>query len=229
MQHRTDSESGKFPNLAEARRRTRYVVPLSPATFLGAPVLIRNVSEGGIGLQHPDIIRVGAVGTMKVEVPELRETVYFRCRILWSRLSRITDAKGKFQFHSGLRIEDDANAVAGFLGRLIRHHGAVVCGTLEEKRRALEAREAQRASRIMTPQITYTPDQILLIQEAQRWIANHPLDAAQLYERAKGSFAAKFGPSMPLPYRRDVLTAWEYLGGKIDIALIELASDAAKL
>ncbi len=221
------------PEITETRGRARFNLRTElEAQFVGQPAIVRNLSAQGMGLRHAAQVRVGSSVTVRIDAPENDSATQIRCRVVWSRLSRMADEHGKHLYDSGLLILDDAPAVGGLLGRLIRAYGVKDTESLEAKRRMLAARKQERANGpapVRTPPPSTLPritsDQVLLIREAQEILATNQDAAARLHERAKQSLV-ELGLVAPdarsCPHRRDVLVVWAYLGGKLELDVVSM-------
>lgn len=220
----------EVPEVAETRERPRYKLLVTlEAQFAGQAAIVRNLSANGIGLRHAAQVRVGSTVAVKVDAPENESAALFRCRVVWSRLSRFADDRGKPFYDTGLLILDDSPAAAGLMGRLIRAYGVRDADSLESKRRAIEERALLRAGAQPGPRTQALPritsDQVLLIREAQEFLANDPEKAARWHERAKESLVS-LGLVSPdakaSPHRRDALVIWEYLGRTLDLDIVSM-------
>jgi hypothetical protein len=216
--------------VSETRGRPRYNMLVTlEAQFAGQAALVRNLSANGIGLRHASQVRVGSSVGVKVEAPENESAFVFRCRVAWSRLSRYADERGRPFYDSGFLVLDDSPAAMGLMGRLIRAYGAKDNDSLEAKRRALEARAQLRAGGQPEPRASVvpriTPDQALLIREAQEFIANDPEKTARWHDRARQSLIS-LGLVSPdaksSPHRRDALVIWEYIGRTLDLDVVSM-------
>lgn len=221
------------PEVSETRGKSRFNVEAAlEAQFAGQPAIVRNLSANGIGLRHAAQVRVSSTVSVRIDAPENEAATQIRCRVVWSRLSSaVGGGRGKNLYDSGLLILDDAPAVAGLLGRLIRAYGVKDADSLAAKRRLLEARAKERANGVATspavvsalPRIT--PDQVLLIREAQELLATNPDAVEKWHDRAKQSLVRKglIAPgAKSSPHRRDVLVIWEYLGGRLDLDVVSM-------
>lgn len=220
------------PEVIETRGRTRFNLLTSiDAQFGGQPAIVRNLSAQGMGLRHAAQVRVSSTVSVRIDAPENEVATLIRCRVVWSRLSRVCDEHGKHFYDSGLLILDDSPAVAGLLGRLIRAYGVKDAESLEAKRRMLETRAKERAN---GPTLTrpapaaiprVTPDQVLLIRQAQEILATNHEQAAKLHERAKQTLVELgmvSADAKSTPHRRDVLVVWAYLGGRLDLDVVSM-------
>jgi hypothetical protein len=219
------------PGVTDARRRARFnlLTPLG-AQFGGQPATVRNISAEGLGLRHAAQVRVSSVVSVRIDAPENDSATLIPCRVVWSRLCPGGE-NGKLVYDSGLLILDDSSAVAGLLGRLIRAYGVRDEESLETKRRILETRAKARtaapapAAPVPSSLPRITPDQVLLIREAQEMIRTNPDAAAKWHARAKDALV-ETGMIAPgtksSPYRHDVLVVWAFLGGRLELDLVSL-------
>lgn len=221
-------------NVAEARRRPRFNLRTPvPATFAGTPASVTNLSAEGLGIEHPGAMKINAAGSIRIDSPENIAGVAFRARIRWSQLSNTADRGGKLLYHSGVEIEEASDASAGLLGRLIRAGGVADRDSLDRKRQAVSERlQARAAAPVLLPRREVDDtrsSQLHLIREAQLKLANQPESAQEWYNRAKYSMARRnlIAENGALPYRREVIVIWEYLGGKIDLDTITTVLDGA--
>lgn len=221
------------PEVSETRGRPRFNLEATvEAQFAGQPAIVRNLSANGIGLRHAAQVRVNSTVFVRIDAPENEIATQIRCRVVWSRLSSAGGGgRGRNLYDSGLLILDDAPAVAGLLGRLIRAYGVKDQDSLAAKRRVLEARAKDRvngmaqAPAVVSALPRITPDQVLLIREAQELLATNPDAVAKWHDRAKQSLVRN-GLVAPdaksSPHRRDVLVIWEYLGGRLDLDVVSM-------
>jgi hypothetical protein len=230
------TEATTSADVQEARRKPRFNMRHAvPATFAGQPVTITNLSADGLGVIHASPIRIDAAGSIRIESAENFGGVSFRGRIRWSRLSRTANADGKYLYHSGLRIEDPSDAAFGLLGRLIRALGEADRDSL---RRKLQVTEEKRQARNATPVLFHRPSthdgmdqRMALIRDAQSRLANHPESAQEWYNRAKYSLVKRNlmrDEHGSIPFRREVIVIWEFLGGKIDLETIATVLDGSE-
>lgn len=203
-------------------RRFNTTKPL-PAQLLGNEVEVMNLSAEGLQIRHAAFVKIGTRGTLRVENADMHERVSLQIRVLWSRLSTVADANGKYLYLSGLAIED-ASLTAGAIGRLIRSFAQPDTGSMDRKRKALEERTQRRSTIVVTPtgpELRISRDQLLLIKEAREKLEANPAQAKEWYSRAK--ILAKQGDEeRPLPYRQDVLAIWGYLGGHVELDQVAL-------
>jgi len=212
----------------EIRQHPRFVVEPIVATFGNAAVRVLDVSGGGLQIDHADPLKIGASGSMKIASATIQEEATFRATVVWSRLSKTTNGVGKLLYRSGLVIADAPASTYGFLGRLIRTLGRPDRDSLERKRAAILERERSRG-RIPevrpAQQPKYTPEQLLMVQQARARLRLNFGDTQRLYDLAKKSLADEHRPVM---YKQEVLAVWKYLGEAIDPDLIAAVIDLTK-
>lgn len=210
--------------LRNLRQLPRFVMndPLA-ASFAGFAVRVLNVSGGGLLVDHADALKVGMHGSFKIAVAALREENTFPATIVWSHLSKATNEKGKLLYNSGLRIDDPPSSTLGFLGRLIRTCGREDRDSMERKRAAIERRKSHPPAPPAETKPKYTPEQLLMIQQARVRLARDAAETQRLYELAKISLTEK---DLPVMHKRDALAIWKYLGEEIDLDLIATVINA---
>jgi len=219
------NESG---DVVESRKESRFdALEMLEAQFGGRAAVVRNLSIRGIGLRHREQIKPGSVVEVKIDAPENETAMQLRCRVAWSRLSRVADERGRPFYESGLAILDDSSAAARLMERLIRAHGVLDLESLEAKRRMLEARakkerparpESSGAIPSAIPHITH--DNARRIHEALEILEGDPESAARWHERAKQSLVSiglLASATDAAPHHHDVLVIWEYLGKTLDL------------
>lgn len=146
------AEATEDPEISETRELPRYTLATTiEAQFASQLAIVRNISARGLGLRHPAQVRVGAALDVKIEAPENENAMLLRCRVAWSRLSRVADERGRAFYDSGLFIIDDSTRVAALMGRLIRAYGIADSDSLDAKRRTLEARARSRVAIAAVP------------------------------------------------------------------------------
>ena len=212
----------------ELRRHVRFLLeePLA-GTFGATPVAILNISGGGLQIEHAEPLKVGSHASVRLAVRLMNEETMFPASIVWSKLSTTTDPHGKHLYRSGMCIAQAHDSTYGFLGRLIRTAGRLDADSLERKRLAMVERQKTRGIHPHPPQTKpkYTPEQLLLIEQARERLAAHPDDQTKFYESAKLSLAEK---KVPVLYKRDVLAVWKYLCEAMDLDLIATVVSVAQ-
>ncbi|MFA6957549.1 MAG: PilZ domain-containing protein [Thermoanaerobaculia bacterium] len=223
-QQEMPNESG---DVIESRKEERFeTIEMLEAQFGGRAAVIRNLSIRGIGLRHREQVKLSSVVEVRIESPENETAMQLRCRVAWSRLSRVADERGRPFYESGLLILDDSTAAARLMERLIRAHGVLDPESLEAKRRMLEKRAKERPARPESsssvpstiPRVTH--DHARRIHEALEILEGDPESAARWHERAKQSLVSiglLASTADTAPHHRDVLVIWEYLGRTLDL------------
>jgi len=223
---RSTTNEGTVTNL-RCSRRFNVIHPVR-IQFVGDAAEVLNLSAEGIQIRHAAFVKLGMRATIRIDYPVTRETVSLQARILWSRLSTIADATGKYLYVSGLLIEDAAT-VGGALGRLIRTCAAPDSDSMEKKRKSIEER-AQRRTVVMTPvahEMRVSSDQLLLIQEAREKLEANPEQMTEWCGRAKRLAAKDADAPHSLPYRQEILAIWGYLGGHVELEQVALVCEMA--
>jgi hypothetical protein len=214
-------------DVIESRKEPRFEVDaMLEAQFAGRAAVVRNLSIRGIGLRHREQVKVSSIVDVKIDAPENETAMRLRCRVAWSRLSRVADERGRPFYESGLLILDDSTAAARLMDRLIRAHGAPALDSLDAKRLMLDARAKMRPANLSPsgsrpsrgPGIT--DDHALRIREAIEILEADPQGAATWLERAKQSLVTiglLSSATDAAPHHDDVLVIWEYLGRTLDL------------
>jgi PilZ domain. len=206
----------------------RYVaVPPLQADFCGYPVLVYNLAEGGLQVEHAAPFKLGLHGKARVSLPAENRQLVLVGEVVWSRLSRTPDEKGKYLYRSGVRIDLSTEEARNALRYLITTYARPDLGTLERKRQAMleRARSIARRPGVKTQQFgpSIPNDVVLLIQQAIERLRMHPDEAAKWYNRAKFSVSQKEDGTVDellFHYKEDVLAVWEYLERTIDVNVI---------
>ncbi|GEM_PF-4954012 len=211
--------------VANLRKHPRFIFddPM-PALFNGVEVRVLNLSGGGLMLEHADAFKVGSSASVRIASAALQEETTFRAKVVWSKLSSTTNDKGKMLYRSGLSILDASAETLGFLGRLIRTFGRADKDSMERKRQALMQRQKGYVPPSAEPaKPKYSPEQLLMIQQAYNRLAKSAGDAQKYYEQAKLSLAQQQRPVM---HKKEALAIWEYLGEQIDLDLVQTVLQA---
>ena len=199
----------------ELRSAERYAArqPIA-GSFGAASVGVLNVSDRGVMIEHAQALRVATRGRLWFKEDDV--TVAVQAIVVWSHLSKTPDAKGKYLYHSGLRIDEGAAALAAALQKLaIRGIVVLDMGSLERKRQSLMQKVTAPAVRPLPKQPEITPDQALLIHHALRRLKASPEEARRWYDKAKDS-----APDDVVKYGREVVALWSYLEGTIEGSII---------
>jgi hypothetical protein len=211
---------------AEARSRQRFIaIPPLEGRFGRTLMVVYNLGEGGVQIEHSDPLKLGTVAELIIQLPQKTETAHFRARVVWSRLSKTPDAKGKFLYRSGIRVDEDEATAGEFLRRIILAFARPDFGSLERKRQA----QAERAKHLaQTPalivqhhaQAKSQADEAFLIQQAWERLRTHPEEAMKWYNRARFTKVEKGLDELPPHHRDDILAVWEYLERSFELSTI---------
>jgi hypothetical protein len=204
----------------DVRRAPRFVVskPLK-GEIAGGEATVRNLSRGGFGLVHTARIQVGSAHRLHLRDDEFGETVSLRVRLVWSHMSQHRTDNGAFLYESGVSIDEELEAVAGKLGRLIRYYGQPEPSSLERKRLQALSRLMKRLETEQKRQLQISPADLLLCYQALKAVA-------EMSAEERVSFAGKAQVRLeaqrkPGAFTRDVLAAWEALDGRLEPRTIE--------
>lgn len=217
----------------ESRSVARFFLdPPIGAVFANIPVTIADFGERGVQVEHPHPLKVGMAARLTFPLPPNSMPIELNGFVVWSRLSKKPDAKGKLLYRSGIRIDEQIDIARDALHRLldtaIAHPDMM---SLEIKKKLVVEKERERHARpVMKPIVVrrpeIDPDQIMLIQHAHDQLKSHPDEAIKWYNRAKFSLTA--AGFVQAHYREDVLAVWEYLGRTIDLAIIAKVFEGKK-
>ncbi len=196
--------------------------PPLEGTFGSASVALQNVGVRGAQVEHSDALRLGSEARLTVIVGG--EKIELRGRVVWSRLSKRPDPKGKYLYLSGIRFEEGAFFPPPALGQLARAGVARLDQrSLERKREALLRRDHERAGHptFKPTRLEISSDHLLMVQHARAQLQMNATEAQKWYQRAR--FAPPVLDGTALPYREDVVAVWEYLGRSVDIEIVARA------
>ncbi len=211
--------------VANLRKHPRFFFddPL-PAVFNGVEMRVVNLSGGGLLVEHAEAFKVGSSSSVRMTSDALKEDTSFRAKVVWSKLSNTANEKGKLLYRSGLSILDASGETLGFLGRLIRTLGRADKDSMERKRLAFAERQKGYVAPAAEPaKPKYSPEQLLMIQQAFNRLAKSADDTQKYYEQAKLSLVQQDRPVM---HKREALAIWKYLGEQIDLDLVQTVVQA---
>jgi len=201
----------------ELRSAERYAAkePIA-GSFGAASVGVLNISDRGVLIEHAQPLRIATKGRLWFKQGDV--TVAVQAIAVWSHLSKTPNAKGKYLYQSGLRIDEGVADLAAAV-RMLANRGVVALDmeSLERKRQRL----TERANPITAPmravpkQPEITPDQALLIHHALRRLKSSPEEARRWYDKAKDT-----APDDVVKYGREVIALWSYLEGTIEGSII---------
>ncbi|HUO83820.1 MAG TPA: hypothetical protein VM534_01785 [Thermoanaerobaculia bacterium] len=211
-------------NVEDLRAVRRFVIdPPVPAAFAGNNVLLFDFGEGGVQAEHEANFRPGLVAKLSIKLPNQSRTMLLHGRIVWSHLSDRTNAKGKFLYRSGIRLEDERQVSREALELLLE--ACMVkpdTDSLEKKKSMLEDKARRKAAmqrqlRVLRQNRLIPTDQVLMVQQARERLRANPDEAMKWYNRAKYSL-----PDGGKAFRNkdDVLAVWEYLDRSIELETI---------
>ena len=221
-----------FPSAMDVRdlRSTdRFVVARPPLTgsYGSASIAVLDLSAQGAQIEHSQPLRLGTRARFWFKRGDVAISV--QAMTIWSHLSRTPNDKGKYLYHSGLRVESEVEAFAQAIQGLL-DDGVVKIdsASLDRKRQREADRAATRAGRPVVKMLRTAPDadissdQALLIQHARERLRAEPDEAQRWYQRAK--YAITHGAASivveAIPNREEVLAVWEYLERSVDISTI---------
>jgi len=216
-------------NLSDHRGADRFIAvePLS-GSFGAASVEILNLADHGVQIEHAQPLRLATKARLWFKHSGI--TAAASGIVVWSHLSRTPNAKGKFLYHSGIRIDEDMTPFRDAINQLTGQGLARLdVASMERKRKRAEEAERQRIGKpivtmMRSAEANIPSDQILLIQQARERLQANPDEALKWYNRAKFSTTDE----TILHHREDVLAVWEYLDRSVDLATIQRVVDGLK-
>jgi hypothetical protein len=210
------------PDVRDSREADRFIAdrPID-GHFGGIDVTIWDLCESGLQIEHAEPLKLATKGRVGFRLDEMKVTV--PGIVIWSHLSQTPDARGRFLYRSGVRLEADielfAKAINVLAGQGRIRRDAV---SLERKKKKLEQREQQKQGlpimRVPQSAPSIPPDLVLLVQHARDRLRDNPNEATKWYNRARYSLAE--GSFTNIPHREEVLAVWEYLERSIEIQTI---------
>lgn len=222
-------------DVAELRRTTRHLALVPLKAYLGqSEVVIHDLSEGGFQVEHPDPIKLSSSIVITFDNPKTFETIEFRVRVVWSRLSSTPNARGKLLYRSGLRIEQAEETNRSALRKLIASSTRADVEALDRKRKKLSDIAKEKAARpvikVLRQSSALPNDQLQMILQARKHLRSNPVEGLRWHNRARFSLTddqIKSLNEMNIHYRDDVLAVWEYLDRRYPIPLIAKAFEDA--
>lgn len=196
-------------------------------TFGPADVQICDMSECGIRITHGEAIRLGTSARLIFSATSATPRTALRGRIVWSHLSTGLDRSASNSYSSGLRIDDEDQAIASDLVSRLTQAGLAVADvdSLElKKKRLLEKqsrkRQASPSRHVFSNELS--ADQVMMINHARERLKHHPDEAKKWYMRARFAMAEDESRAheAPMHYREDILAVWEYLERTVDLSTI---------
>ena len=200
----------------ELRKAERYVAaePI-PGSFGAASVAVVNMSVDGMMIEHAQPLRIATKGRLWFKQDEI--SVAVSAIVVWSHLSKQPNAKGKYLYQSGVRVESGNEQLATILQKLAnRGVLSLDLESLERKKKRQEEREHPTPQvRVVPKAPELTPDQALLIHHALQRLRSSPEEARRWYNKAKDT-----APDDVVKYGKEVVALWSYLEGTVDPRLI---------
>lgn len=202
-------------DVAEHRTSARYIAvePLV-GSYGAASVTLLDIGERGAQIEHAQPLRLGTTARLWFKWGHV--TVSLQAITVWSHLSKKPNDKGKYLYHSGVRIEKAEEALGDAL-RDLATRGVLKMDSesLERKKQRLEDKQRSKSSHSAFKVLSNNAgqQQALLIQHARERLNANPDEAAKWYNRAKFALTQDnihfAGDAMR--HREDVLAVWEYL------------------
>jgi len=210
-------------DVAESRSYTRYILePPLGASFGKFELSIEDIAETGFRVEHAEPLRLGYTSPVSFSLPNSQEHIALRSKVVWSHLCERTGPDGKFLYQSGLRIEDEQDSGKVALEKLLRAYSArPAADSLEKKRAKLEKKvqkkDHDRTFRVIRQTRQIPADQLLMVQQARRYLTANPNEATKWYNRAKYAVSAT---TKGLAHRDNVLAVWEYLERSVELETV---------
>lgn len=184
-------------------------------------VTIWDLAESGLQMEHAEPLKLATKGLVGFKLDEMAVTV--PGIVIWSHLSQTADAKGRFLYRSGVRLEADIELFAAAINRLAGS-GRIQRDTasLDRKRKKHVERDKELRARPVVQMIHGasgpSPDVVLLVLHARDRLRENANDAIKWYNRAKFSISEDLFTHVH--HREEVLAVWEYLERSVDIQTI---------
>lgn len=197
-----------------------WLVESIVGSFGTAEVTVVNVAEQGAQVVHAQPLRLASRSRLRFRRGDIVANV--TGMVVWSRLSRTPNQKGKFLYESGVRIEpegDDFQHVVTALAKqsLLRHDD----DSLDRKReRVAQRSKGTRPAMKFLHIDSISPDHLLLVRQARERLRAHPDEAIKWYNRAKYALDAEAMVSNEIPYREEVIAVWEYLEHSVPLPVV---------
>jgi len=212
------------PDIRDLRAIERYVVaePLV-GSFGAAAISVVDIAEQGAQIVHPQPLRLGSRARLWFKRGDVAASVH--AIVIWSRISQKPNEEGRLLYHSGLRIDDQADSFASAIQALADQN--VIrrdTESLDRKRRKLIDREQEKSAKpsvkiLKTEEVP--SDQALLVQHARERLLADPDEARKWYNRARYAIVESSAPiAAEIRAREDVLAVWEYLERSIPLSTI---------
>lgn len=225
------------PDLSDLRDSDRFISAQPVTGSLGSvTITIINLGIGGLQVEHADPLKIGNQARLALEIPAAK-LPEMRARVVWSRLSKTPNQKGKYLYRSGLRVDEDKDILARSIGFLIKSGRVHLDSHSLERKKLAQEEKARRASHpvmkmILTrKELDISADQVLLIQHARDRFKSNPQEAMKWYNRAKFSMneqAVKGTSDSVMPFKEEVIAVWEFLERTIDLPKIARVFDMQK-
>lgn len=197
----------------ELRSSERYLAKEAiPGSFGAASVGVLNISDHGMMIEHAQQLRVATKGRMWFKHADVVVTV--QAVVIWSHLSKQPDTKGKYLYHSGLRVDDGAESLAKAV-RTLASRGLVSLDLDSLQRKEDKRRAPKPVIAPPKPQLEVTPAQALLVHHALKRLKENPQEARHWYDKVKET-----APDDVVKYGREVMALWSYLDRSIDAGII---------
>lgn len=221
------------PDVRELRSRQRFVaVPPLQGLFGATEIEVQNLGEGGIQVEHAMPLKLGAPSGVTIKL-QSGDRITMRGRVVWSRLSKTPNDRGKYLYQSGIRLEGEIDRKA--VHELITSYCRPDTGSLVRKQKALLARAAALASK---PAVTHTVshvidriphETVMIVQQVRERLRTQPEEAVKWNNRARFAIAEKTvreAEELHKHNREEILAIWEFLERSVDLKTISEIFDA---
>lgn len=217
-------------DVRDSRNAERFLIePPMEALFGGAAIDIVDIAARGLRSEHSAPVRPGTSGLLSFRLPGQSQVVRVRAEVVWSRLSKKASPEGKLLYLTGLRLQEETEAMAVVIEDLVRAEKATRDRESLEKKRAKQVPGAARPRsgsdtvKVIRQHRRIDEDTLLLVKQAWNYMKLNPVEANKWYNRAKFSMKEKNAPR--LFHKDDVLAIWEYLERMVPVETIDWVLD----
>ncbi|MEO8215925.1 MAG: hypothetical protein ABI718_02470 [Acidobacteriota bacterium] len=214
--------------------RFRIVNPI-PARFNGVPILVCDLADGGLQIEHTDAFVRGSSGLVEYTIPGKTKKIRVHGTLVWTRVAdQLSDPP---VYRSGVKVEGHVDALNSTIDFFLRSGIAKIDrGWREPTAKPGEKPAAEKPSSESTaaaptspaaPAGEITEEVILLIEEAREQLARSYEESLKWYQRARFSLSEESvqKETQDIHHREDVLAVWEFLGRSVEIATIASVFD----
>ncbi len=212
------------PGKVHRKRPPRFLLePPIEATFGTDPVVIYNIGEGGIQIEHARKLTLQLMDTLRFSLPTSPRIIRATGRVVWCRASRKPDPLRSWPYRCGLELEGISALSLETLAKMLELSLA----------RPLRHRPNETPPpppvRDELPRAQWVPSPPLTLEQSIALVQSARSEIKRLSANDRASLASEGSRSVENESDAGILTLYEYLRHVLQPAVIRMVIDLSGL